>query len=391
MSDVTLNPILECVFRSNPAYELAPFDRLPPDQQALLKDLTNDPDFCGILLPRAPGTRGIKSVCRNAAGLLQAMARPGPLPSYLLHCRDDGSNRAIAELVLDGVLEIEHDGRFVSGSEAYPLIYANCPVAESKGFLPRLSEAALEYAQALAIDDVARLSARLYFYNRIPLTADWSRRLSSEDAVSEFLGISGQASLKSIHKNWIPSEPNNGAWFQWQTRRSPLEGRIGNGYKLYVSPQPDAMPAAFRAVVKILNDSSAYSFKVGCNAIGLLRPDKLVVYFREFDSLEQKAREITLALSGCAVHGVPFTAAIGDDGLLSWGIDPPFERDALWWQGPESWRLWITNRLAAALVSARNNCPGTLQPWQFALGRLRLECIDTNTWAPAEGFGLPAA
>jgi hypothetical protein len=394
MSGVALNSILEYVFRSNPAYELAPFDRLPLDQQVLLKDLTNDPDFYGVLLPRTPGARGVKSVCRNTALLVHTMVQSGPLPRYVQHTLGDRSNQAVAELVLDGVLEIEHEGRFVSGSEAYPLIYASSRALEPQGLLPSLSLAALEYAQALAIDDVIRLSSRLYFYNRIPLTAHWTRRLPSEDAVAEFLGISDSANLKSIDENWSRVERpiSYNGWFQWQSRLSrPADAGRRHGYKLYVSPQPEDLPAAFRAVVEILNDTAAHSFKIGCNAIGLLRPDKFVLYFWDFAPLAQAARDIALVLSGCAIHGVPFTAAINGDGLLSWGVDPQPERGALSWQGPESWRLWVTNRLAAFLVSARNNCPGTLQPWQFALERLRLENIDTDTWAPTQGFGLPPA
>jgi hypothetical protein len=394
MSGVALNPILEHVFRSNAAYELAPFDRLPLDQQALLKDLTNDPDFYGVLLPRTSGACGIKSVCRDTALLVHTLLQPGPLPSYVQHSLGERANQAVAEMVLDGILEIEHDGRFVSGPEAYPLIYAKYVAVEPQGLLPRLSLAALEYAQALAIDDVVRLSARLYFYNRIPLTACWTRRLPSEDAVSEFLEISGSTNLKSIQKNWnrVERPVSYNGWFQWQSRRNrPAEHVRRHGYKLYVSPQPDALPAAFRAVVEILNDSAAHSFKVGRNAIDLLRPDKLVLYFWDFDPLAQTARDIALALSGFAVHGVPFTSAIGGDGLLSWGIDPLPERGTLSWQGPESWRLWITNRLATAIVSARkkHSCP--LEPWQFALERLRLENIDTDTWAPTQGFGRSPA
>src|SRR5271165_4535952 len=107
MSGVVLNTILERVFRSNPAYELAPFDRLPADQRELLKDLTNDPDFYGVLLPRIQGARSIKSVCRETALLVQTMAEPGPLPRYLQHTMDSRSNQSVAEMVLDGVLEIE--------------------------------------------------------------------------------------------------------------------------------------------------------------------------------------------------------------------------------------------------------------------------------------------
>lgn len=394
ISRVALNTILEHVFRANPAYVLVPFDRLPSDQQELLKDLTNDPDFYGVLLPQAPGSHSIKSICRDTALLFHTMVQPGHLPRYLERTLGDNSNQSVAEMVLDGVLEIEHEGRFVSGSEAYSLIYASHTAPEPQGLLSRLSQVALEYAQALAIDDIFRLSSRLYFYNRVPLTPQWSRRLPSQDAVSEFLGISDATNQKRLQRNWSkvePSDPFN-AWFQWVSRSN----RTGSperrhGYKLYVSPQPDVLPDVFRTVIEVLDESAAHSFKVGCDCIGLLRPDKFVLYFGDFDALQQTAQAIASRLSGCVAQGVPFTAAIGDDGLLSWGVDPRAERGALSWQGPESWRLWITNRLAAALVAARKSPPGNIQPWQFALERLRLENVDTVTWAPTQGFGLTVA
>ncbi|MGH7248249.1 MAG: hypothetical protein ACREH9_09110, partial [Pseudomonadota bacterium] len=122
---------------------------------------------------------------------------------------------------------------------------------------------------------------------------------------------------------------------------------------------------------------------------GLLRPDKLVVYFWSFDSLQETARQILTRLGSCPAHGVPFTAGITDDGLLSWGFDPPPDKGALAWRERESWRLWITNRLATALLSARKTAAGGIEPWQFALDRLRLENIDTATWAPNDSFGRP--
>jgi len=54
-------------------------------------------------------------------------------------------NQAIAELVLDGVLEIEREGRYVSGSEAYDLIYGGRPVPKAQGKLAQLAQAALQY------------------------------------------------------------------------------------------------------------------------------------------------------------------------------------------------------------------------------------------------------
>ncbi|MGO9339441.1 MAG: hypothetical protein ACLPY1_18235 [Terracidiphilus sp.] len=394
MNNVALNPILERVFRSNPAYELVAFDRLPLDRQKLFAELAGDPDFYGLLLPRVSGAHSIKSVCRETAQLVRTMVQSGPLPRYVLDQTKEDTNQAIAELVLDTVLEMEHEGRFVSGPEAYPLIYPTHAASEPTGLLPRLSQAALEYGQALALDDAVRLSSRLYFYNRIPLTSSWTRRLPTEDAVSEFLGVSAATNLKRLERNWsrVEAPAVHHPWFQWRSRSNrTADDERRHGYKLYVSPRPETLPAAFSAVVEVLQDSSAHFFKVGRNALGLLRPDKLVVYFRDFEPLEKTARELVLRLSGCAAQGVPFTAALGDDGLLSWGVDPLPEKGALSWQGPESWRLWVTNRLANALVSARKNITGTLQPWQFALARMRLENVDTVTWAPRDGFGLPSA
>jgi hypothetical protein len=394
MNNVALNPILGRVFRSNPAYELVAFDRLPPGRQQLFAELAGDPDFYGLLLPRVSGAHSIKSVCRETAQLVSSMVRSGPLPRYVLDKTRDNTNQAIAELVLDTVLEVEHEGRFVSGPAAYPLIYAVHTAPEPAGLLPRLSQAALEYGQALAIDDPIRLSSRLYFYNRIPLTPSWKRRLPTEDAVYGFLGVTAAANRTRLQKNWRLAEgpAAHNPWFHWRSRTNrPADDERRHGYKLYVSPHPEALAAAFSAVIEMLQDSSAHSFKVGRSAMGLLRPDKLVVYFRDFEPLEKAARELTLRLSGCAAHGVPFTAALGDDGLLSWGVDPLPEKGALSWQGPESWRLWVTNRLAIALVSARKNIAGTLKPWQFALERMRLENVDTETWSPRDGFGLPSA
>jgi hypothetical protein len=77
--------------------------------------------------------------------------------------------------------------------------------------------------------------------------------------------------------------------------------------------------------------------------------------------------------------------------LLSWGIDPPRQKGALSWQERESWRLWITNRLATAILAAKKTQSDGLEPWRFALERLRLENVDTETWTPLASFGRPPA
>ena len=142
------------------------------------------------------------------------------------------------------------------------------------------------------------------------------------------------------------------------------------------------MLAAFGAVVAVAEEVGAEALKVGNDATSLLRPDKIVVYFGDFESVSAAATRLAAELAGCPGHGVPFTAELAQsNGLLSWGIDPPRSEHMLEWQERESWRLWVTNRLALALVAARRD-GGPLEPWRYALARIELDGIDTATWAP---------
>jgi hypothetical protein len=405
MSDVVLRNIREARFRANPEYQLIVFDRLPPDQQNALRDLTKDPDLYGVLMPREGSAGNTKSVCRETALLLFTLGQPGPLPGYVPATLGDSCNQAIAELVLDGVLQIESGGRFVCGSEAYDLIYVERQASQARGPLPQLTQAALEYAQALDIDDGAKLSARLYFYNRVPLSPSWKRRFPGAGAVEGYLGIdSGSATRRLLEGRWtrMKLSPPSDGWFQWESREDPLPEREGQlGYKLYVSPQPNFVRDAFQAVVKTVMDHPAHHFKIGKDAAGLLRPDKIVVYFWDFEALLDTAMQIAAHLAGCPAQGVPFTAGIGEDALLSWGVDPPPETGVLAWQERTSWRLWITNRIATALLAAKSaarsaektaaSSGSAIQPWWFAVERLRLENVNTDTWTPLPAFGRQAA
>jgi hypothetical protein len=80
---------------------------------------------------------------------------------------------------------------------------------------------------------------------------------------------------------------------------------------------------------------------------------------------------------------VPFTAAVTLDGLLSWGADPPVPGDGA---AATSWRLWVSECLGGYLCDVRASGSGELEPAQFALERLRLAGIDTETWVPSSGM-----
>ena len=394
-SVVPLRNILAANFCANRDYTLVLFDRLPSDQKEILRDLTKDPEFYGVLLPPQNTLRKPKSACQSTALLLYSLMEPGPIPTYVQDALGASANQAIAELVLDEVLMIEHEGTFVCGSAAYDLLYSEPHDHLTTTPLSDLTRRALEYGQMLALEDPNMLSARLYAYNRVPLSPSWKRLLPDRDSAAKWLGVDRNGDLRSmLEDRWerlAPSAQLEG-WFQWSSRSRPSRnGDTETSYKLYVSPAPEATQQAFKTVVECLANSEAYHFKAGDDGYGLLRPDKIVLYFRSFATLEETARNIALRLPDCPTQGVPFTAALDGSTLLSWGVDPPRQDGVLAWQERESWRLWITNRIAVAMIAASQSLSGRLVPWQFALERLRLDAIDTDTWTPLPAFGRAPA
>ena len=388
MPVASLKNILDSTFRANPSCELVLFDRLPPEHQEYLKDLRKEPDFYGVFRPRGGTAQTMKSAPRDAALLYLTLREPGRLPEYVRSMFGAGCNQAIAQLVLDGILEILCDGAYLSGITAYRAIYEEIQAQAAGGRIARLSLDAVRYAQRLDLSDSMQLSSRMYFYNRVPASSRWRKTLPSREAVVSYLGIQPRGpNAEALDANWSPTESASGkGWLHWTSRRPAAPRRSGFGYKLYVSPTCEALPEAFGPVAESLARCGASHFKAGQDLYGLLRPDKIVAYFGGFEPLRNAAAELARRLDGCAAHGVPFTAELSGEGLLSWGVDPPAEEQSFGWQSQESWRLWVTNRLAAALLAAKASPASGVEPWQFALERLRLEDVDTDTWTPASGI-----
>jgi hypothetical protein len=383
------------VFRANPQYELVLFDRLPASQQAALAELKDRANFYGILRPHEGSGLTIKSVTRDTALLYLTLRDAGTLPHYARPSNAEQTG-AIVRMVLDQILQVQQADRFVSGPEAHALFYEPVQETTTETYLQHLSISALQYGQLLPVTDVLELSARLYGYHRIPVSSRWLESFPTTDRVKQRLGISTNGAYRGfLDSAWdsagdgledkADADGGNG-WLSWVLRRSPgarvPPERI---YKLYISPMPEFIENVFALTLRTLTRTAALQFKIGANVGGLLRPDKMVAYFGTFDELQSAAQLLATRLDGCPVHGVPFTAQLAADGLLSWGVDPPASERLLNWQPEESWRLWLTNRLANALLAARSagESEPALQPWQYALQRLELEGIDTRSWTAA--------
>lgn len=332
----------------------------------------------GVLRPRAGAeSLGVKSVDREAALLFLTLTEPAPLPIYVAGLFGADTPRAAARLVADGILQVDVGDGFVCGADAVSLLHAGTQVPGG-GRIAALSRDALRYAQALPIDQPWALAKRIYGYNRLPVTPRWHRLLNAEAGHARYLGVapSGRAAT-ALSRTWSQLS-SSGGWISWSARSQKRLVPGAPTYKLYISPTPESLGGdGFATVVSSLASTRALQFKVGSGAAGLLRPDKLVAYFADFESLADGASRVHERLGGLPAHGVPFTAQLDKEGLLSWGVDPP-PAGGLPGISAESWRVWLARHLARALIASR----ATPEPWRFAVERLRLEGIDTDTWTP---------
>jgi hypothetical protein len=368
------------LFRLNPQYELVPIAGWHGLAAGQLAALRNASGLDAVILARAPGIT-IKAVCQATQDLLGELLDPKPLPGCPPGETDKSYHAAITRLVFESIVEVtDESGKFTSGAAAAASLWPVEAITFGKTAVDRLSRSALEYGAALGCPDALRLSARLYFFNGEPLTTAWAQRLRSQDAVRRHLGVGAGSAAAAIGSSWIaaPARSDNPGWLFWRSRSRPGPSR----YKLYVSVRCEHLADVLPGSLAVADDHGATAVKVGRDAAALLRPDKLMLYFSTHERLLSAAHALRSRIEGAPAQGVPFTAALDDDGLLSWAMDPPRTERLFTWNGT-SWRRWVCDRLASGLILglAASSSTGP-PPWLAALERLRLDGVDVSTWTP---------
>lgn len=369
------------VLRANPGYEVVPDECLTAVQRAGLERAAQFDGFYGYVRPRAGSGLAWRAIDVHTALLFFSLAEPGPVPRFVRDRLANETGRVIARLVLDEVLEVRGAAGFLTGAAARGLVL---PRTRGGGTTPDgPSLEALRYGQALVGMPAGELALRLYAYGRKPITAAWRGRLPDAEAVERHLGLRDGPAQAALDARWVESPGDGRFWRMWRPRwRRELDSVTV--CKLYVGVAPEAVREAMHALAGI---RGSMGFKVGRDLAGLLRPDKLVAYFASLDALLSAARALEDRLRGLPAHGVPFTAAVDADGLLSWGADP---RAGPRGRGPGlgSWRLWIADRIAASLVATEGIGLSAAERIAAALERLQLDGVDTERWSPLDlAFG----
>jgi hypothetical protein len=378
-----MRPLIERRFRANPCYELFLREQSVDRDGAPLPIPPPGKPLYGYLRPKPSSQLICRAISPDTALLFLTLQREGLVPDYFRSLFGGRTDNQILRLVLDGILEVEHEGAFVSGPNARSSLIGDSAYS-GKGPIAALSIEALRYVEALGDLSVTEMTRRLYGFGRRPVTSA-QKRAFDRAGIEPFGGVLKSAPL-TLEKYWAVTQSANPHWVMWRPRRNNDDGEAAR-FKLYVSPALGHVPEAFAESAELLAQSAGVrALKLGRGLPGLTRPDKLVAYFSRLDDLQEAGTSLYRRLQGCPVHGVPFTAELSPDGLLSWGADRPRTTSGQ----PESWRLWIACRLAAHFDTARRaDISGPL--WRFVLDRLRLDGLNPDMWAPtAEFWSSPA-
>lgn len=375
MPTPTNSRLLTSRLRTSPGVDLVALGELSGVERTAVLEQDPEDDVWGVLRSRENGAV-LRSVSADLALLLLTLGSPSPLPRYAARDLGDAAESTVRRLVMDELLEVEHDGTFVSGGAATEFLGTR-RTALGSGRIGALTRAALAYGQELTDLVPWALALRLYGFATYPVTPSERRRMQDDAVLAVACGTQpGSPAARALATAWTPTSTTGSShWSGWRARGAVNEPAR---YKLYVSPTPEALPDAVAAVAIGLADvDGAVAFKVGRGAGGVRRPDKLVAYFRSLEALHAGAGAVQTMIDGYPAHGVPFTAALSPDGLLSWGMDPP--------AGPAigtSWRMWVAHRLAEHLLVAARAPFGETPPAQVAVERLGLDGVDTERWVP---------
>jgi hypothetical protein len=378
LDHTSLSSILNGEYRLNPVLRLIEHSQLPKPQRVAFDPLATDPDHFGVLISDQIPELGVQAVDQAGAKLLSKLIQSGGVADVV------SDPLELARLVLDGVLEYLFKGEFATGPAAYPALFeGDVPIQEPGDSLAEISFEALELAEQLKTTNAKEIAAWLYRFYIVPFSPIWARRLATPQVTEAFVGLNASGNLHHVLEEFYTAYDVPG-WRAW--RRVGSDGTEETGsltYKLYISPHPSMLPEVFFDAAMLFVERDVGAFKMGQSAHGLLRPDKLIAYFRDYASLKEVSALLDRRLRRYKAQGVPFTASLSADGILSWGVDPPREEAIAGWQDALSWRQWITDRLGRSVLRARIlGCDGTT-PWQFALMRLSLDGVNTEHWLPS--------
>jgi hypothetical protein len=355
-------------------YRYSSISELSPALMQNLAPLIAATQAEGFLLPR-----------QEAASALSLVPAHGAL-SKLFELAADGvalstaasiiSTPDILRLCTLGMLAV----RLSSGSLSGPAAQLLLAEKESKVLPPPrrtdpMSEAAIRHAVRLPIMDILSLTERLYSYNSEPVFHS-GLLAHTESEVKQLVGAAF-----SDTSTPRPAPSDNPGWHMFYPV-NPSEDRAETAqhYKLYISPVVQDLPRCLSRLATILPRLRFQAWKVGRFTYGISRPDKICLYFGSLTDAQSAAQVLSGEMQEIRQQGVPFTERQDNVGLISLAMDPPRQTARSVFSTQNSWRLWVSRKIATAVILAKQSPDYPLSPEQSALWTMQFLGVEPETW-----------
>jgi hypothetical protein len=217
-------------------------------------------------------------------------------------------------------------------------------VMVERSALGRLSSEGLRYGlQLRATAGYSRIWERLYRFNRSPISpllrARWPTQAHYEADVD--------SAVLASHWVEVATGDEHFRYFrqpEWREQSSAARQRNGR-FKIYVSPKFHDLLTALTLAINVGTETACALLKVSRTVEATVRPDKIILYTDSWDHTECVADALLARMRHIEAQGVPFTAGLDGDRLISWAIDPssPDRRSFA------SWRVWITRMIVESM------------------------------------------
>ncbi|MHB8463798.1 MAG: hypothetical protein ACYDH6_21550 [Acidimicrobiales bacterium] len=364
--------------RASASWRLVVLDRLAAAERDAIRTQLGS-DVYGVLLPRELDTRRQGDARRKVVGpdtalLFLTLGEPLVIPTYVRETFAGDADDAVAELVADEILEVEIDGRWVTGAAAFQALPSADVLAKQPLGGDTIAERSLWALRAAAVfpgADERTLTSFLYRFAATPMSPSRARAWGDERAI--------RAALR-LDDIGLPTLSSDKAWWVFA---GDAGDRTGPSPKLYVGVALAHLAEATRRMVALWRKTvgPTPALKIGANASGLHRVDRVVIYPSSPGEAVRWARLLSEEIDDLAADPVPFTSGFDASGRVSTGLDPAGVGRA-WWEDDGSWRSSLTRTLGAAIAAAR--AARAPDPIAYATERARLSGIDPQRWCPIE-------
>jgi hypothetical protein len=387
--------MLDSMIRLNPLFRIKPVDELTEAQRIGFRRVLSGKNVHSLLHAPREAKLSVKALNRELAELLTCLrepARVADLPARFVERSGPELQRIIVRLILDGVLEVDSDGTFISGLEALNRVMSPpkpdaADVTGETNFTRVVSGTALDFALASVYTHPRDLSWILYNFNRLPMHRIRRRLLHDESSVARFFDLDAEGRWPGMPDSVRPIPPDRNEdgeylpffqiWRSWRIGRR-RRGKEELGYKVYFSPLPGDAPAVFKIVRDRAAEAGAHAMKTARVVSALLRPDKLIVYFTRISTALRFADSMLDATHPYRGQGVPFTYQTDPRSpLISVGVDPPGAFGI-----ENSWRRYVTDRLALAIQGAHRSDAEDVRG--YIRSYMNMFGVDVDEWRPVK-------